>query len=111
MSKLDISGRLPAPTGNLEEDFDRLVSVVTQRFRDIASQVNAISEGRAAGHYNAQSAQPTGGYFKAGDFVRNNSPSEQGTTSGKYVVTGWLITVDGTASAASSVECRALTGN
>jgi hypothetical protein len=70
-----------------------------------ALQINATSEGRIAGAYNAQTAAPTTGTYAQGDFIRNSAPTELGSASSKYVIFGWLY--DGSA----WLQCRFLTGN
>jgi hypothetical protein len=80
-------------------------AMLSRELREHASQVNQLSEGRIAATYNASSAVPTVGQWAQGDFVRNIAPTELGSASSKYVVTGWLYTDTG------FVECRALTGN
>lgn len=78
---------------------------VMREMREHAVQVNALSEGRIAGHYNAIPSVPTSGDYVQGDFVRNSAPTELGTSGSKYVIHGWLHTDTG------FVECRFLTGN
>lgn len=80
-----------------------------RELREHAQQVNAISEGRIGGHYNAATAAPTTGMYQQGDFVRNLTPTELGTTPNKYIVTGWTCTVGG--EPGTFVQTRALTGN
>lgn len=70
-----------------------------------ALQINAASEGRMAGAYNAQTAAPTTGDYAQGDFIRNSAPAELGSASSKYVIFGWIH--DGSA----FLQCRFLTGN
>ena len=80
-----------------------------RELREHAQQVNALSEGRLAGTYNAAPAAPTAGQFAQGDFVRNSAPVELGAVSSKYVVFGWLNVAGGTPG--TFVQVRALTGN
>ena len=77
--------------------------------RTHAVQINAISEGRLAGSYNAQTAAPTTGTYAQGDFIRNSAPTELGSASSKYVIFGWVCTVAGTPG--TFLQCRFLTGN
>lgn len=77
--------------------------------RDVATQVNLISEGFLQGATNATTAAPTGGTYSVGDFVRNSAPAEAGTAGSKYVVLGWICTVAG--SPGTFLPCRVLTGN
>lgn len=78
---------------------------LSRELREHASQVNQLSAGRIAGTYNATTAAPTSGQWTQGDFVRNSAPTELGTASSKYVITGWIYTDTG------FVDCRSLTGN
>ena len=82
----------------------RLISL----FRDIAAQVNAISEGAISGATNAQTAAPTTGAWQRGDQVRNSAPSELGTAGSKYVVLGWICVTAGTPGTWKEMRC--LTG-
>lgn len=77
--------------------------------RDVAQQVNALSEGKAVALYQAGSSAPTTGTFAQGDFVANNTPSELGTAGAKYVIDGWKCVAGGTPG--TWVQCRFLTGN
>jgi len=78
-------------------------------FRDIATQLNSLSEGRMSARYSAQTAAPTTGTWALGDFVRNSEPSELGAASSKYIITGWTCTVAGTPG--TWLQNRTLTGN
>lgn len=77
--------------------------------RDIAVQVNGLSEGRITATYNAYTAAPTTGVWAQGDFLKNSAPSELGSSSSKYVILGWICTVSG--EPGTWLQCRALTGN
>lgn len=94
--KLNITPRVQADQALLRE------------LKDHAQQVNAVSEGRIAGAYNAQTAAPVG-LHQQGDFVRNSAPTELGAVASKYVIFGWSCTVGG--DPATFVQCRFLTGN
>ena len=74
-----------------------------------AAQVHALSEGRMAGTYNAQTAAPTTGTWAIGDYIKNSAPAEAGSAASKYVILGWVCTVSGTPG--TWLQCRALTGN
>lgn len=80
-----------------------------RELREHAQQVNALSEGRLVGTYNAATAAPTAGQFAQGDFVRNSAPVELGPALSRYVITGWLCTASGTPG--TFVQVRSLTGN
>lgn len=78
-------------------------------YREIARQVNALSEGSITAVYNAASAAPTTGTWARGDQIRNGAPAELGTAGVKFVVTHWLCTEAGTPG--TWVQARSLTGN
>jgi hypothetical protein len=78
-------------------------------FRDIAEQINGISEGRQSAYYLSRTSQPTTGKWALGDLVKNSSPSELGTVTGKYVISGWVCVTSG--EPGTWHEMRVLTGN
>ncbi len=78
-------------------------------YRQVAEQVNSLSEGRLVASYNASTAAPTTGTWAKGDFVMNSNPSELGTAGSKYVIEGWKCLVSGTPG--TFVQKRFLTGN
>lgn len=78
-------------------------------YREIANQVNALSEGRIVGFYTAGTAAPTTGTWEQGDIVKNSAPAEAGSASSKYVVIGWICTVAGTPG--TWLPMRVFTGN
>jgi hypothetical protein len=80
----------------------------TRFYKDIAQQVNALSEGRLMAFYTALTAVPTTGTWNRGDFVINSQPSELGTAGSKYVIHGWQCVTAGTPG--TWVQCRFLTG-
>lgn len=84
-------------------------SWLAQAFRSIESQVNAASEGRIVGAYNARTAAPTTGVWARGDEVRNIQPVETGTTGGMYVVRAWICVAGG--EPGTWKEERTFTGN
>lgn len=65
-------------------------------YRQIANQVNRLSEGRMSANYAAMTSAPTGGAWAQGDEVRNSAPTELGTAGSKYTVRGWLCVASGT---------------
>ena len=83
--------------------------VLTRELREHATLVNLITEGRLTGTNNAQSVAPTVGEYAQGDFVKNSTPTELGSSPNKYVVLGWICTVAG--NPATFVPVHALTGN
>jgi len=80
-----------------------------QWMREVANQINGLSEGKAVALYQSASSAPTTGTYAQGDFVTNNTPTELGTAGSKYVIRGWICTVGGTPG--TWVQCRNLTGN
>lgn len=102
--KLPIDPRLPLP-----DDVGQLKQRLTQLLRETATQVNAVSEGRLSGAYNAATAAPTTGTWAQGDFLRNSQPAELGTAGSKYVIFAWQCIAGGTPG--TWVQLRYLTGN
>lgn len=82
---------------------------IAEIFRDIAQQVNRLTEGRIKSVHNAMTAAPTTGTYLQGDFIRNSAPAEAGTAGNKYLISGWMCTTTGTPG--TFKECRFLTGN
>ncbi len=78
-------------------------------YRQVAQQVNALSEGLVSASYNALTSVPTSGTWTQGDFVRNRTPVEAGAALSKYVVTGWICVASGTPG--TWLQTRSLTGN
>ena len=81
----------------------------TRWFKEIARQVNAVSEGSIAGFYTATTAAPTAGTYSQGDFIPNKTPTELGTAGSKYTLAGWRCVASGTPG--TWVQVRDLTGN
>lgn len=103
----------PPPRNSSDAEYLlRLHREVTRWARDVGRQINELAEGQVHANYNSLSATPSLSITRqVGDIIRDNSPTEDGTAGAKYVRLGWLTVTDGTASAASVVEIRALTGN
>lgn len=78
-------------------------------FREMAQQINALSEGSMAAHYSAQTAAPTSGTWNRGDKVRNSAPEELGLVGSKYVIDAWICTAGG--SPGTWLQQRTPTGN
>lgn len=102
--KLPIDPRLPQ-----NDAVPALKQRLIALFRDIAVQVNALSEGSIAARYAAQTAAPTTGTYQQGDFIANKTPTEQGTAGSKYIIDGWKCVASG--APGTWVQCRYLTGN
>ena len=90
------------PRNNVDAD-------TTRWYREIAQQVNGLSEGSISARYQAITTAPTTGTFMQGDFVTNSAPTELGTALSKYVITGWICVAAGTPG--TWVQSRSLTGN
>jgi hypothetical protein len=78
-------------------------------YREIARQVNALSEGKAAAFYGAATAAPTTGTWAQGDEVKHSAPVEAGSATEKYVITGFICVAGGTPG--TWLQMRVLTGN
>ena len=100
--RVNTDARLPQ-----SDDVQSLKQRLTEVNRDVATQLNAISEGLMSASTNAAAAAPASGVYVPGDFVRNNAPAELGAAASKYVIFGWLC-VSGPL---TFVQMRFLTGN
>lgn len=100
--RLNTDPRLPQ-----NDDLRTLKTRLTEVFREVATQVNAVAEGTISGASNAATAAPVAGKYAVGDFVRNSAPVELGSAGSKYLVLGWTCV----ASPLTFVQTRALTGN
>jgi hypothetical protein len=83
---------------------------LTRAFKEIATQVNGVTEGRMAAFHTAAESVPTTGEYAQGDFVANSLPEELGAAASRYVIAGWQY-VDVGAGVLDWVERRFLTGN
>lgn len=101
--RVDQDPRLPTATSST------FIPQLTQILRNIAKQLNPLSEGSISAVTNATTAAPTGGTYAQGDRIKNSQPSELGTTGSKYVITGWICTASGTPG--TWLPMRTLTGN
>jgi hypothetical protein len=77
------------PRANVDADTARW-------YREIAQQVNGLSEGKIAASYQAATSAPTTGTWMRGDFVTNSAPEELGTAPNKYAISGWRCVAAGT---------------
>ena len=78
-------------------------------YRQVAQQVNNLSEGMISASYNALVAAPTTGTWAQGDFIKNRTPTELGAAASKYVVIGFICVASGTPG--TWLQARTLTGN
>lgn len=110
MNKL-FAPRLPNLPPNADDGTREFYRAMTQWGRDVAAQVNKLSEGRISGHYNADTATPTSTVVKynQGDFVWNKAPQEITATASSYMVLGWSNEIAG--SPGTWREVRVKTGN
>lgn len=83
------------------------VQVLQKIVSEIEFQLNNLSSGVAIATNNLATSAPTTGEYAVGDFVKNSTPSELGSASSKYIITGWMCTT----SPLTFKECRVLTGN
>ena len=89
-------------------DFPGLPIGLIRYLRDVARQVNGITEGHGYAFHGAMTAAPTTGSFSQGDLIRKSDPVEAGAAGSKYVIWGYLCVASGTPG--TWVELRALTG-
>lgn len=97
-----------SPDIRVPPDQSGMVTAVRDILRQIAVQVNLVSEGRIDAHYNAMDAVPTGA-GKNGDIVWKRTVSEAGAAGSKYVIIGFICTVSG--NPGTWLQMRVLTGN
>ena len=97
------------PRPSMPQSAESLVRRLVELFSRVNTQVNGITEGRISSDHSASTAAPTTGTWIQGDKVQNSAPSELGSASSKYVITGWVCVVSGTPG--TWVEMRCLTGN
>jgi hypothetical protein len=107
--RIDEAPRWPRPEQGVMGWTHALLRSLTEHWGRLATQVNALGDGRIASSNNAYTAAPSDGNWKQGDFVRNSAPAEAGSGGSKYVITGWICTVSGVPG--TWVACRSLTGN
>lgn len=100
--RVNTDARLPQA-----DDMRALKNRLYELHRDVATQLNAISEGSLQGASNAATAAPTSGAYAVGDFVRNSAPAELGTAGAKYLVLGWMCVT----APLAFLPMRFLTGN
>ena len=100
--------RLQTDNLRLGNDLPSLLRALAQVLPAFAKQVNAVSEGRLSGSYNALTSSPTTGKYQAGDYIRNSAPSVLGTAGAQYVLKGWICVASG--EPGTWVEDRGVTG-
>lgn len=90
----------------LPSDMQGLVRQLDTLYRQAATQINGLSEGRIAAATNASTSPPTAGQWMQGDTLRNSAPVEEGSPA--YVVLGWVCVQSG--EPGDWREIRAMTG-
>lgn len=100
--------KLPLSGYVLGSTTDTLIRSLTRILPQFASQINAASEGRIVGAYNALENPPTTGLYAQGDYVRNLRPVVAGAPGSQYVVLGWVCVAGG--EPGTWEEHRGLTG-
>ena len=86
----------------------QLARQLAQLWREMAAQVNNLSEGYITGVTNAYTAPHTTGDHRVGDKVWNSTPAVAGAGGSQYVIIGWVCTTSGTPG--TWVAMRTLTG-
>lgn len=107
--RIQTDTKLPTQTDITVEWLEALRRQLVTSFRDIATQLNGVTEGGISAITNASTAAPTTGTWAQGDFIRNSTPSEAGGAGSKYIITGFVCTASGTPG--TWVQTRSLTGN
>ena len=100
--------RLQTDNYRLGGDAATIARSLVQILPSIAKQVNAVSEGRIAGHHNAATSAPTTGLYQRGDYLRNSAPAVLGAAGSQYIVKGWVCITSG--DPGTWVQDRGLTG-
>jgi hypothetical protein len=107
MSRVSQEPRLPI-VGSPNYDTNLYVQL-TKLFREFASQLNSLSEGKIQAVTNSGTAAPTAGTYAQGDKVWHSAPVEAGSAGNKYVVIGYVCVAAGTPG--TWLPMRVLTGN
>ena len=100
--------KLQTDNYRLGGEADSIARSLLQVLPVFAKQVNAVSEGRIAGHHNAATSAPTTGLYQRGDYLRNSAPAVLGTAGSQYIVKGWVCITSG--DPGTWVQDRGLTG-
>ena len=96
--------RFPQPGPRDTDSFKQFHYAMVQWARDVAESQNHVVRGEMDGNVTAVTDQPTTVTQAIGTVTRKVDPSETTMSSGVTIIQyGWMTTVDGTASAASSV--------
>lgn len=100
--------RLQTDNYRLGVESDSIARSLLQLLPAFAKQVNAVSEGRIAGHHNAATTAPASGLYQRGDYLINSQPQVLGTAGSQYVINGWVCVASG--EPGTWVQDRGLTG-
>lgn len=88
--------RVPTDNFRLGNDLPSVIrALASQVLPQFAVQINAVSEGRISGRYNAMDAHPATGLWQQGDYIPNKSPVVLGTAGSQYVLKGWICVAGG----------------
>jgi hypothetical protein len=90
----------------LPQSYD--AAALAEVLRRIVTQLNNLSDGRLNARDSGLTAPPTTGRYAVGDVVWHTSPSETTTTTGNFVVMGWVCTASG--EPGTFEQMRVLTG-
>lgn len=82
---------------------------LTELYREIAKQLNLLTEGNISAVTNAAATAPTAGTYQQGDKIWHSAPIEAGSGGSKYVVIGFVCVAAGTPG--TWLPMRTLTGN
>lgn len=96
------------PYPRFPTDQAQSVRKLTDLHRELALQLNLLSEGTQGASHAARSSVPTTGTYATGDFVLNSAPASLGGAGSVYIIHGWRCTAGGTPG--TFVQCRFLTG-
>jgi hypothetical protein len=83
-------------------------AALAEVLRRIVTQLNNLSDGRLNARDSGLTSPPTTGRYARGDVVWHTSPSETATTTGNFVVMGWVCTASG--EPGTFEQMRVLTG-
>ena len=100
--------RLQTDNYRLGVESDSIARSLLKMLPAFAKQVNAVSEGRIAGHHNAATTAPASGLYQRGDYLINSQPQVLGTAGSQYVINGWVCVASG--EPGTWVQDRGLTG-
>jgi hypothetical protein len=107
MARITIT-ELPYVSGS-QDQAQRITTQLYTFLRNIATQLNALSEGAIASRHAARATVPITGSYRRGDQVADSMPAEAGAPGSKYVRLGWVCVASG--EPGTWLEMRVLTGN